>query len=345
MKAVCSITAIAAITATVPFVGGCGNTMLQNNPSAVQSTAIAGALTAHRPTPWIADNSLLPRHLNRGHSWMGGAKSNELLYVSDIGAEDVDVFSYPGGEHVGTLTGFDEPNGLCADSNGNIFITDTYHSRVVKYAHGGTKPIEILQDSQNHPIGCAIDNTTGNLAVTNYNYLATGTVAIYKKARGTATLYNALWITYFCTYDNAGNLYIDGFNTDGTVVLGELKKGSATLTTITLSVEAGWAGGLEWDGKHVAFGDQLANKYVHSEPYPNAIYQLSIKNGVAKVVKTAPLANAGDVVQFWLQGKTVIGPDAQNEDVGFWKYPLGGSPTKTIGGFYEPVGAAVSADE
>jgi hypothetical protein len=341
MKAIRSITAVAT---TVAFVTGCGSAMLQSNPSAVQSATnatVCGTLS----TPWIADTSAVPCHLDRRTSWMarGVATSTELLYVSDIGAEDVDVFSYPDGESVGQLSGFNEPNGLCADSKGDVFITDTYNSRVVEYAHGGTKPIKVLQDPKNYPIGCAYDSTTGNLAVTNYNYYVAGTIAIYKKARGTATLYNGLWVTYFCTYDNAGNLFIDGFNSAGAVVIGEFKKGTTTLTTISLNVKAGWAGGLEWDGKHLALGDQYANKFVKSQPNVNVIYQLSIQNdGIAEVVKTVPLASASDVVQFWLQDKTAIGPDTSSEDVGFWIYPRGGSPTKSIGGFYEPVGAAVS---
>jgi hypothetical protein len=48
-------------------------------------------------------------------------------------------------------------------------------------------------------------------------------------------------------------------------------------------------------------------------------------------------------VQFWIQGRRVIGPDAGLKDVGYYKYPAGGSPSKTITGLGEPVGATVSS--
>ncbi len=51
---------------------------------------------------------------------------------------------------------------------------------------------------------------------------------------------------------------------------------------------------------------------------------------------------AAGVFQFFIQGDTFIGPNLGNEDVMFWKYPSGGTPTKAIGGFNDPFGSAVS---
>jgi hypothetical protein len=341
MKTIRLIFTVVVIGIGCGWIAGCANSAFPGNPNVLDSRGTTKACSS-RPTPWITKARASSCHIDRGKSWMMHVgKSMKLLYVSDIGDEGVDVFSYADKKQVGHLSGFNEPNGLCADRTGDVFVSDTYNSRVVEYAHGSTKSIDVFEDPNNYPMGCAIDRTTGNLAVTNYNYLATGSIAIYKEARGKPTLYTGLWITYFCTYDNVGNLFIDGFNTLGAVVLGELKKGGTTLTTIPLNVRAGWAGGLEWDGKHLALGDQLANKF-ESEPYPNVIYRLSIQNGMADVVSTTPLASAGDVIQFWFQGRSVIGPDASNEDVGFWKYPSGGNPKSLIRGLYEPVGTTVS---
>ncbi len=48
-------------------------------------------------------------------------------------------------------------------------------------------------------------------------------------------------------------------------------------------------------------------------------------------------------MQFWLDGKTVIAPDAMAETVPSFAYPAGGNPTNTLqADFYEPVGAALS---
>ena len=52
--------------------------------------------------------------------------------------------------------------------------------------------------------------------------------------------------------------------------------------------------------------------------------------------------SAEDIVQFWIDGKTVVGPNVYGNDAGFYKYPTGGKPTKTIKKLEQPTGAAVS---
>jgi len=42
---------------------------------------------------------------------------------------------------------------------------------------------------------------------------------------------------------------------------------------------------------------------------------------------------------FWLEGSTLIGPNAQSGGaVAFWHYPAGGAPSKTMRQFLEPTG-------
>jgi hypothetical protein len=267
--------------------------------------------------------------------------SGTLLYISDIGAESVDIFSYPEGKLVGTLTGFAEPNGLCADAKGNVFVTDADNGRVVKYAHGGTTPIAKLATGGS-PIGCAIDPNSGDLAVTFYTTPGyQGNFSIFKNASGSGTNYSGLYRTFFCTYDDSGNLFVDGFAADARVNLGELSKGSSSMAIVKLNWDAGWTGGLQWDGKYLALGDEYASKYVPSRAV-NSVYQVKVSNGFATLVKTAGLEGGQDVVQFTLDGKSLIGPDAATTSVKFFPYPKGGKATKTITGFYEPVGSALS---
>jgi hypothetical protein len=73
----------------------------------------------------------------------------------------------------------------------------------------------------------------------------------------------------------------------------------------------------------------------------SAIYQTTGAGG--KIVHETPLDFSGDVVQFWIQRSTVIGPNVPYNDVGFFKYPAGGKPTKTLTqGFDYPQGSAIS---
>jgi hypothetical protein len=275
-----------------------------------------------------------------GGSWMlPNAKKKDLLYISDsfpYGSNDVVVYSYPKGKLVGKLTGFNEPSGECVDKTGNVFITNFGASEILEYAHGGTSSIKTLDDSGYYPLGCSIDPTTGNLAVTNRlsTSFTAGDVAIYPKASGTPTSYTAPNFYYYeyCGYDNLGNLYIDGTTKASGLEYAELASGSSTFSNLALNQEIGFPGAVVWHGSHLAIGDQSAA----------VIYEFSISGSQGTKVGSTPLTGSKDVVQFWIQGNRVIGPDAGLKDVGYYKYPAGGSPTKTITGLGEPVGATVS---
>ena len=126
-------------------------------------------------------------HAAQAKSWiLAQAKSENLVYVSDENLDNVYVFSYGTGRLVGTLKGFQDPNGLCADKAGNVWVTDFLSGRIIEYAHGGTTPIATLSDDYGGPIACSVDRTTGNLGVATYQ----SGVAVYKKAQGLPALFS-----------------------------------------------------------------------------------------------------------------------------------------------------------
>ncbi|MGC9992997.1 MAG: hypothetical protein ABSD52_11465 [Candidatus Cybelea sp.] len=286
--------------------------------------------------------AVLPAHANHGRSWMApGAKKKALLYISNYGSSQVLVYSYPGAQSVGWLTSdIDGPDGLCADTKGNVWIVNYNGSTLVEYAHGGTSPIATLSDPNENPLGCSVDPITGNLAATNMIGPSggQGDVVIYPRAKGTAKVYVATGIYYvfFCGYDDSGNLYVDGRTQGEAFAFSELAKGSSTFTPITLTGGKIYLpGNVRWDGKYVAIGDQEYHDSIDS-----GIYQTTGSGG--KIVGSTALTGSEDVVGFWIQGKTVIGPDALLNNVGFYRYPKGGSPTKTLTSIDETFGAAVS---
>lgn len=260
-----------------------------------------------------------------------------LLYVSDTATSDVYVFSYPQGKLQQTLTGFSDPAGECVDKSGNVFIANTGGSNIVEYAHGGSSPVATLKDKGYFPLGCSVDPATGDLAVTNFSTTgsAAGNVAIYKNAKGRPKRHYAdasMYEMLLCGYDAAGNLFVDGLTQSYGAVVAELPHGGAKLSDVALDRSIYNPGGIQWDGKHLAIGDQSSN----------TIYQFRIKNGKAKTVSSTSLGGATMVFQFWIDGGKVIGPDAGAADVGVWRYPQGGSAVKTIGGVYVPLGTAIS---
>ncbi len=276
---------------------------------------------------------------HRGRSWMSPeAKTENLLYVSNV--SDITVYSYPKGKLVGTLSNFDKPYGECVDAKGNIYVTDSSFGLIFEYAHGGTKPIATIADKQYQPYGCAIDPTTGNLAVANYEtaWDYPGNLAIFRKARGYPQSYvvEGLYYYYYCGYDAAGSLYVDGLNDGGfNFAFARLAKASHTLQPVLLPQSITFPGGVQWDGTYVAVGDQAGS----------AIYQFSFTKGQPKLQGHTPLTGSGLVGQFAIHGAIVVAPNQANStsNVLFYNYPAGGNPTRTItDGVSFPFSAVVS---
>jgi DNA-binding beta-propeller fold protein YncE len=301
---------------------------------------------AHDPagTPFRAASI----HPNRERSWMlapanTGCAYDEvlppcgLLYLSEFSQDDVLVFQHD--TVVGTLTGFNGPDGVCSDKSGNVWISNNRGASVVEYAHGGTKPIATLKDPGVYPLGCSVNPITGSVAVANFSTTASGrgSIAIYHHATGKPLILTDpdIYYMYFCGYDSAGNLYVDGLNTSGAFQFAELPRNKYKFTSITLDTTVYFPGNVQWDGKHVDVGDQMYQNSVAS-----AVYRTDGAGG--QVVGTTVLSDSQDVVGYWIQATNLIGPDANLNDVGLYRYPIGGKATLRVGRLHEPYGAAVS---
>lgn len=297
-------------------------------------TPIAGPGGVHLNAPSAGAGA------GRAHSWMDPqARTTSLLYVSSVLTGDVYVYSYSTQKLLGTLTGFTQPYGLCADKSANVWIVNDGASQIVEYAHGGTSPIATLTDTGEYPEGCSVDPTTGNLAVTNfYSTSGAGSVSIYAGARGNPQVYSdPSMVNYrFCGYDSNGNLFVDGVNASSSFVLAELPKGSGSFTNIDFTQKIEWPGGVQWDGKFVAVGDTDTG----------TIYRT---NAAGTVKGSTQLTGSNYVNQFWIvassrkkhKAASVVAPSQDGGVLGIYKYPAGGSPTTTIS-VSEPFGATVS---
>ena len=298
--------------------------------------ALCGATPSAAKAPFVTSHGLSTGvRLERAASQeVPETKRPSLLYVSDAKTNAVYVFSYPNGVPIGTLTGFSQPAGLCADGAGDVWIADLGAQQLVEYAHGGSKRIATLKDPNYYPNACSVDPTSGNLAVANMSMAGSsgsGSIAIYEKAHGAPKIYTdpSLYFIEYCGYDAKGNLYADGFTSSSAFLFAELPHGNRTFTDIMVPQRYGFLGPVQWDGTHVALGGG------------KRIYQVAIRGKNARILDVTPLHH-GDVLAFWIQRPRVIGVNPADGTVRFWRYPNGGAPTKTLTGFSDPVGVTVS---
>ncbi len=264
-----------------------------------------------------------------------------LLYVADLGAKEVDYLSYPAGKKEGVLTGFYAINGVCADAKGDVFAVDGHVNDIYEFPHGGTKAIATLQDPGYYFHGCAVDPHSGDLAVAIEPVNSDpGGIAIFKHAKGKPANFTSqdTFFSSYCGYDDEGDFFLDGEDIHGMFYLAEMAKGSRGLKIVSLAQQIQAPGGVQWDGKVLAVGDQGVG-YKGS-----TIYRFKITAGQGRLVGTTPLGGSTDVIGFAIDGDRVIGPNFgdSSSSVLYWKYPAGGEPIKTITGFIEPIAVTIS---
>jgi hypothetical protein len=226
------------------------------------------------------------------------------------------------GELVKKVKTSSQPWGLCSDESGDVYVL--FGAIIYVYAHGATKPSGTLTDPGTGT-SCAVDPTTGNLAVSNRGYLyeESGSIAIYANARGTPTVYvdPEVYFPSECAYDNACNLVVNGFGEqdESPHFLAELPSGSSTFTNITLNGVFGPA--VHWDGQYITLNDAY--------PHNNVINRVQVSDSAVTVIGTTTLNRPGPLRgiygDYWIQGATIIKTGWSS---GLWNYPKGGRPVE-----------------
>jgi hypothetical protein len=257
-------------------------------------------------------------------SWMlPEAKPKNLIYATGA-CLGTCVFSYPGGKVVGSLTVAGD--GACADVHGNVFITND--NTIDEYAHGGTSPIAVLNLPGNAAIGCSRDVATGNLAVALE--ASGGDIAVFPNATGTPVVFNTGIGASWCAYDNSGSLFASGIGDGPSLALAELPIGNTRFLPIAISQSLGQPGQLQWDGSYITW-EGIGRGDI-------SVSRLSIYGSEATTIGTTHFNIGGKATQSWIDGSHIFIPFANGHQgkptrVGIWRYPKGGSPTKTIKDF------------
>lgn len=304
-------------------------------------------------------------HPDRAKTWVSPDIKNlpRLLFESDSARATVDIFALPSMKLKGTVTGFSRPQGECSDKNGNVWVTDSDSQQIVQLSRSGSV-MNTLSDPSGYPVGCAIDPTTGNLAVMNiYDFsFSPGEVLIYANASGgPVAIANPNQNTYFLGgYDNSGNLFVDGQGSSSeNFMLSECPAGGSSCSTIGISGgNINYPGMVQWyaPGGYLAVGDQSCGQYNDYGNQGSCIYAVSLSGSAGTITGTTDLSNPdGGAVCDLVQGviaanatKYLAGGDYEycrdsESSVDRWAYPAGGSPMNGNNDDVRgPTGAAIS---
>ncbi len=321
-----------SVSVACAFLSGCGG-------SQSGSQFQGGAL------PQSVRNVPMGAHRDGRTSWMNPkAKDQVLVYVSNGRDDSVSVYGFYDHKLRGMLYGIDTPYGVCSDGQGNVWIVAYGDYSVVEYAHAGTKRLKTLEADDTDLYDCSVDPTTGDVAVTNWgvdNWFK-GNVLVFHRAEGEPTAYtgDGVWFYYGLTYDDSGNLYVDGLDSyrNGNLALGMMPKHGDHLQRVSLQpqINPPLLGGIRWDGHNVAIGNW------------KSVYGYSVSGHYARLKSETPLTDKWPVGLFWITrfGKhQIVAPDQDGNPsaVQTWDYPRGRLPTATIArGLSKPFGVTVS---
>jgi len=278
-------------------------------------------------------------HPDRRKSWVSpDAKGDpRLLFASDSGLEDVNIYSLPSMKLKGQLTGFSVPQGMCADSAGNVYVADTNATQVVEYSHAGSL-VARYADNYGFPIGCAVDPATGNLAVTDLvnDGSGPGEVQIFSSpsAQPRILVNPSVFYYYFAGYGPDGSLWVSGTDANGVYMLSRC--GASSCSTISLSGGTLYfPGAVQWDkvqNTWVVF-DQLCGNTPSACSYP---VSPSGALGKATTYSNYKGGNDCDLIQGEIANNGhhdyVVGGDyeycgAATSTFDRWTYAAGGTPT------------------
>jgi hypothetical protein len=317
---------VAVISLVIVALAGC---------SAQQTTLGAAGLPA-------SDNA--GAHGARAGTWMRpDAKRSDLIYAADFSG-NVHVYTFPALKPAGELTGVSvDVLGLCSDAKGHVFVPEGSGSggEVLEFDHGGTVPIATISDPY-RPQECAVDPRTGNLAVTNVEGSYAADVAVYANLKKAPTLYRDPNIGFFWSvgYDDAGNLFADGQNSDQIRRFASLPKGANTFTDISVDGSLQLCFAVQWDGSHITFAKM---------PFRDGtvrIDRLQVTGSSGTIVGTTKLSSFtkhfdGQTAIF---GDSVVQPYSRKLDrLGIWPYPGGKAMTASVDVGTEINGVTVSA--
>lgn len=248
-------------------------------------------------------------------------------FVSD----DVGIFT-TSGKLIGTLTGFNDPEGLAVDASGNLYVVDFRNERVQVYAAGYHGSPTTLDDAGQMPAGVAV-NRAGIVAVANIFSASgsSGSISFYAKGATSPTnivANSAFTEIYLDAFDANGNLYLAGLDSGEKALLGVVVGGikGKAIKVLTTANTISFPGGVQVTAKGLIAIEDLSAPAIYTYDPPNR------KTGsLGKPVATTPLQGGGAGDFAFKRGNAFVRVvNGYDDSVDEYAYPAGGSPVKSF---------------
>jgi hypothetical protein len=266
--------------------------------------------------------------------------SGALIYATG-GCGGTCVLSYPKGDVIGKINTVGAA--LCSDAGGNVLIPSG--GQVLEYQHGATSPFWTYNLPGSGAAACSIHPTTEYPAIVFRASGSAGDIVIFNNGIYYPTVYSSGITSYYCGYDNAGNLFVSGLK-NGRPAISELANGDSTFTQLSISGKLGPPGQIQWDGSYITYESIRSPRLT--------ISQLSISGSVVTVVRTIRLtANVKRASQSWIYNGRVLVPfssavGGEPNRIGIWRYPQAGKQKRVIerrrSGSLDILGVTISVD-
>jgi hypothetical protein len=221
---------------------------------------------------WLPNVPLTPRKGFVNVAGVNALHGNQTI-ISEIAFNTVSVYGRNGQLNALLTIGLSEPQGLATDAAENLYVANTLKSNIFVYAKPYTSPRLTLNDANQLPSGVAVSQT-GIVGVTNIQSVAGGAGSVSFYAKGStvpcATVSDPNWSrVYFDAFDASGRLFIDGQNSGGGTLVGEVSGGcSATsITTLTVGNTIQFPGGVQVLSGNILIDDQMVPAiYTYAPP-------------------------------------------------------------------------------
>jgi hypothetical protein len=197
---------------------------------------------------------------------------NETI-ISEIAFNTVSVYGRNGQLNALLTIGLSEPQGLATDAAENLYVANTLESNIFVYAKPYTSSKLTLNDAGQYPSDVAVSQT-GIVGVANVQSVAGGAGGVSFFAKGStvpcATVSDPKWSRVdFDAFDASGRLFIDGQDSSGNTLVGDVSGGCGATSITTLSVKntIQFPGGVQVLSGKILIDDQLVPAiYTYAPP-------------------------------------------------------------------------------